>query len=296
MLFVSTFGVNVVSKRPNDMASTGIDPTDHEEADTRLMLHVAHGAAEGHRSVLIRTVDTDVVALAVTFVNQLDIELWLAFGVGKHFNYILANSLASNFGPEKCKALSFFHAFSGSDTTSSFAGRGKKTAFDAWEVFPEVTPVFSKLSLTPDVITPEDEAVLERYTVIMYSRTCPLHQVNKARQALFAQGTQSIESIPPTKAALTEHMKRAAYQGGYVWGKALDPVQNLPSPTHWGWTEEREGFIPKWTTLPEASKACQELVHCGCKKACRGLCKCSRANLSCTSLCYCGGACHQTEG
>lgn len=160
VLFVSTSDVNVVSNRPSDMASVGIDVTDHE-ADTRLLLHEAHGAAQGHRKILIRKVDTDVGALAVAYVNQLDIDLWLAFCVGKHFTYISANSLAGYLGSDKCKALPFFQAFSGSDTTSSFAGRSKRTAFDAWGVFPEVTPVFKKLSSTPEMITAEDEAVLE---------------------------------------------------------------------------------------------------------------------------------------
>ncbi len=37
----------------------------HEEADSRMMLHVAHAARQGHQGILIRTVDTDVVVLAV---------------------------------------------------------------------------------------------------------------------------------------------------------------------------------------------------------------------------------------
>ena len=37
--------------------------------------------------------------------------------------------------------------------------------------------------------------------------------------------------------------------------------------------------MPKWTTLPEASTACNELLHWGCKKSCQGLCKYFRAKL-----------------
>ena len=32
-----------------------------------------------------------------------------------------------------------FHSFTGFDITSSFFGIGKKTAWNAWESFPEVT-------------------------------------------------------------------------------------------------------------------------------------------------------------
>ena len=42
-------------------------------------------------------------------------------------------------------------------------------------------------------------------------------------------------------------------------------------------------------TLPEAAKACYELLSCTCKKICKGNCKCHRANLQCTSLCTCDG-------
>ena len=66
--------------------------------------------------------------------------------------------------------------------------------------------------------------------VVMYSRTCPHQTVNEARQVLFAQGNKSIENIPPTQAALAQHIKRAAYQEGHAWGQALEPMQELPSP------------------------------------------------------------------
>ena len=45
-------------------------------------------------------------------------------------------------------------------------------------------------------------------------------------------------------------------------------------------------------TLPEASKACQELVKCGCTQQCtKGRCKCRKSNLTCIELCHCKGGC-----
>ena len=38
-------------------------PCSHEEADSRMMLHVAHAAQHGHHQILVRTVDTDIVVL-----------------------------------------------------------------------------------------------------------------------------------------------------------------------------------------------------------------------------------------
>jgi len=60
-------------------------PCSHEEADSRMMLHVAHAAQQGHQGILIRTVDTDVVVLAVMVSQTLPAssEVWLAIGTGK---------------------------------------------------------------------------------------------------------------------------------------------------------------------------------------------------------------------
>jgi len=86
----------------------------------------------------------------------------------------------------------------------------------------------------------------------MYSRTSPHQDVNHARQSMFSQGTRSIESIPPTQAALEQHAKRAAFQAGHVWGRALQPMQELPSAADWGWNLSSDGWIPTWSILPEA--------------------------------------------
>ena len=40
-----------------------LQPCAYEEADTRILLHVAHCASQGYQRVIIRTVDTDVVIL-----------------------------------------------------------------------------------------------------------------------------------------------------------------------------------------------------------------------------------------
>ena len=75
----------------------------------------------------------------------------------------------------------------------------------------------------------------------MYSRTCPHQTADEARQALFLQGNKRIENIPPTQAALAQHIKRATHQASHVWGQALEPMQELPSPAEWGWQQSPVG-------------------------------------------------------
>jgi hypothetical protein len=132
---------------------------------------------------------------------------------------------------------------------------------------------------------------IERFVVLLYDRTSPYMGINEARKKLFAK-RNSVQRIPPTYDALEQHMKRSLFQGGYVWGQVLVPQPVLPSPTSWGWRHTEDGsYEPLWTTLPEASKSCLELVSCGCKKGCRNRCKCKNANLQCTGLCVCEGEC-----
>ena len=66
------------------------------------------------------------------------------------------------------------------------------------------------------------------------------------------------------------------------WNQALIPDPDLPSPAAWGWKKDQTGWQPVWTTLPEASQSCSELIiRCGCKKGCTGRCKCFKATLKC---------------
>ena len=116
--------------------------------------------------------------------------------------------------------------------------------------------------------------------------------VNSARIELFTQKGRTIDGLPPTKASLVQHIMRAAYQAGHCWGQTMVPPPELPSPSQWGWNESTDGnWEVNWTTLPEATHACRELIRCGCKKGCRGRCKCQKAALECTALCTCGGLC-----
>ncbi len=133
-------------------------------------------------------------------------------------------------------------------------------------------------------------SVLERYVVLLYDRTSDLEKVNYARKWLFTQKSRTLENLPPTQAALKQHVKLASYQAN-CWNKALIRDPELPSPGEWGWYMNTAGWYLLWTTLPEASESCHELIHCGCKKGCNNRCKYVKAALNCTPFCQCFGAC-----
>ena len=120
--------------------------------------------------------------------------------------------------------------------------------------------------------------------VLLYDRTSDIMNVNDSRKYLFTQKSRSLENLPPTQEVLKQHIKRARYQS-ICWKKALTAIQELPIPANWGWKKNTVGWEPLWTTISEASEACHELIHCGCKKGCTRQCKCIKAALKCTALC-----------
>ena len=85
-----------------------IDPCNREEPDTRIVLHCLHLSQIGSKSVAVRSVDTDVVVLAIVFFNNLNIEhIWIHFVVGKNSRLIAIPKLklTSHSNANKCEAL-----------------------------------------------------------------------------------------------------------------------------------------------------------------------------------------------
>lgn len=97
-----TFGDNVLRKPPLRDTSA-LAPCNDEEADTRIMLHAAHAADNGHKKIHIKTVDTDVVVLAVALARILneETEVWVFFCTGQTFRFLAAHEFARTLGPEK---------------------------------------------------------------------------------------------------------------------------------------------------------------------------------------------------
>ena len=71
------------------------------------------------------------------------------FGLQKHYRYIAVDSIGKKLGQENSRALPFFHALTGCDTTSSFSNVGKKTAWYTWKAFSKITDTVIDLGSMP---------------------------------------------------------------------------------------------------------------------------------------------------
>ena len=105
----------------------------------------------------------------------------------KKMRDIPVHTHSAQLGPSTCLALPLFHAVTGCDTVSQFLRCGKKTAWSAWQSTPGLTDALVALTSDPQEINEQSEHMhtLERFVVVMYSKSCGLSRVNEARLRLF---------------------------------------------------------------------------------------------------------------
>ena len=67
-------------------------------------------AQQGYSKVSIRTVDTNVLVLAIASASLLNIsELWISFGARKGFRFVAAREIAKALCRERSVALPHYH-------------------------------------------------------------------------------------------------------------------------------------------------------------------------------------------
>ncbi len=140
---VATIENQVVANTVLD--TSRVEPCNHEEADTRLLLHVLDGAETGIRKISIVTVDTDVVVIALRHFFDLNLEeLWIEFGTGRSRRFLPIHECANKLGERICDGLTLWFSITGCDTVSMFNGKGKKTAWKAWRSFDDGVDTFAR--------------------------------------------------------------------------------------------------------------------------------------------------------
>ena len=135
-----------------------------------------------------------------------------------------------------------------SHVVSHFLGCDKKTAWSAWQSIPDLTDTLVALTnhLRELSLQSQYMQTLERFVVLMYGKDCGLVKVNEARLRLFTSGKKSLDTLPPTPAALYQHIRSAIIQGT-VWSQATLVHMDIPDFQDWGWHKDSSG---RW--LPPA--------------------------------------------
>ena len=127
LILCVTFDDSIISNSEAVLPETGMNQCSSEELNPRIFRFVITLGKKGYTNVQIKTVDSDVVILCLTYANVATsngIESFLvAYGQKDKKIDIIVNFI--KFGVSVCKGLTFFHAFTGCDTVSRFIKSGK---------------------------------------------------------------------------------------------------------------------------------------------------------------------------
>jgi hypothetical protein len=103
---------------------TGLSPYTSEESDTNTLLlsHACEDVKEGLTKVMLRTVDTDALVIAISVAEKININK-------KHFGFLAIHEIES-LGPSKSLGFLFFHVLSECDQVLAFANKGKNSTLE----------------------------------------------------------------------------------------------------------------------------------------------------------------------
>ena len=218
--------------------------SNHEEADTRLLLHASHAARKMDK-IVIWSPDTDVAVLMVYFSSSIKSELWLKTGVKDRARYINTSTIAQEMGSTLTSLILPVHALTGCDSVSSFSGKGK---VKPWRMVVEEPVTHSGLDSLGDnsELTPRLTDAIEAFVVALYDNKSDA-DINTLRYHLFCQKHARNDALPPTKDSSIQHSKRAHFQA-HLWKNALKPLLGDCSPVGNGWVEDNATLNPLFMT------------------------------------------------
>ncbi|XP_051232747.1 uncharacterized protein LOC127350304 [Dicentrarchus labrax] len=251
---------------------------DHEEADTRLILHCIQAPMD---TIVVSARDTDVLLLLLAHHDRIGCtHLYMKAGTSKYPEYFPVHDIRKLLSDDQVDTLLAFHAITGCDSVSQFSGHGKKTAWQVFEQHHTDLTGHGKGPLTEDIVNSTEKFICKMYGVPEVD-TC-----NKARVKLFCKGCPQ-ETLPPTSDAVKFHIMRSHYQAT-IWNQAHLPHPDLPPVDEMGWIHKEGQLVPRLMSLPPMPKACREFTSCGCTKGCLSQrCSCRKSRMECIDACNC---------
>ena len=285
-LLMSTNANNVIiTEEVDDLESN------HEEADTRLLLHAKHASVQGSSSVVIRSPDTDIFIMSIVEVDEINTPLYFATGTGNKSRLLHINAITEKLGEPVGRAILGLHAFTGSDSTSSFKSKGKIKPLKLMLQDACYKDVFASLGQVWDLSKMQLD-ILEEFVCRLYGQT--VNSVNEARYQIFMLSCKFDDHIPPNLDSLTLQAKRANYQTA-LWRHCLTSKVDKPSPLSHGWMldpDDGQSLVVKWMDVPPGLSKLIQFVKCGCKGNCNSKrCNCKSAEMRCTEVCQCTDKC-----
>ncbi|KAK3729656.1 hypothetical protein QZH41_006396 [Actinostola sp. cb2023] len=222
-----------------------------EEADTRIILHIAHAARSGYDTLIVASEDTDVFILCLTFKDMIPSSIFFKCGMQTRVRYVSISSVAQAIGQDICHSLLGVHAYTGCDTVSAFAGRGKIGALRIVKEQRSFQEMFKCLGMEWE-LSDDLFKKLQDFTCHMYCSRPGTNDINELRYRLFCAKKGNIDSmqLPPCADCLFKHACRANYQAA-IWKRSLECCPVIPSPIRLGWCQEENQLAIDWMSGTE---------------------------------------------
>lgn len=259
-----------------------------------MFLYAKHISDDSFDKITIISPDTDVAVLCLSFAKDISSRLYFRTGTGNNVRVIDVENMKDNLiersscenGDDLCDALLGLHAFTGCDSISAFAGKGKARGLELLlqkKKYVELFKQFGEAWTFPD----NKMECIEEFVCDLYGQS-KCKSVNELRYSMYCakNGKISSELLPPCLNALQQHTYRACYQAK-IWRCALDNMVDVPDAEDgYGWKLVDGELRINWITCLPAPEMCIELSYCTCKKECIvGKCVCLDNNLPCTDMC-----------
>ena len=223
-----------------------MEKCNHEEADTRLILH----AAESKQDVVIVAKDTDVLVLMVWAFAFLDVKCkWFFRKDDGQFADV--GDICSHFGRDLCLHLPALHALSGCDTTSYFYNVGKVKLLKTVIKSPRYLALLDSLGKEKVASDSDIEDVQKFVQTVMYSGKDKESYVETRVRLYHKMKVKSSLSLPPDPHSLKQAILRAHWQT-YYWLRCTEAsVANLSfEGCGWKWSSEEPFLKPVWFHVP----------------------------------------------
>ena len=234
----------------------------HEEADTRIVFHLSRLQLNNNPTVAVRCSDTDIFVLLLFHISQLSHKplVWMDVRLSSNNTrrFINISQLANHMDKKVVAALPGFHAYTGSDFTASFMGKGKMRPYDIMIQNEKFTNAFACLGRSDKV----DDSIIsdiEKFTCCIYSMP-KLSSVNDVRMAVFERkyapsktASQPLNKIkgtnpsdmPPCLSSMVNKVKRTNFIA-YMWKNASVSNPSDLDPKDHGWLLKDNQYIINW--------------------------------------------------
>ena len=191
--------------------------SNHEESDTRMLLHAKNIGEENAGNIVIHTLDADIFLISLGVAEQIRGRLFIRTGTQNKARIIsigtVKESLAMRFDLEDieqaCRALLGLHAFTGCDTVSAFSGKSMMKPVKLMLKENSYVSLFNSFGNEPSLSEAQHHG-LQQFVGDLYGHKEDSTDVARYKLYSARQGRLEAKCLTPCSDSLSLHADRLA--------------------------------------------------------------------------------------